>query len=64
MYTTGYLAWINDEQYWHREFRAAQARVVLAQFSGKDTVLRGRRPADPPNRRVCLGAAMRRVPHA
>jgi hypothetical protein len=40
MHTTGYLAWINDEQYWHREFRAAQARVVLAQFSGKDTLLR------------------------
>ena len=40
MHTTGYLAWINDHHYWHREFRAAQARVVLAQFSGKDTLLR------------------------
>jgi hypothetical protein len=37
MHTTGYLAWVNDQQYWHREFRAAQARVVLARFSGKDT---------------------------
>jgi hypothetical protein len=40
MHYTGYLAWINDDQYWHRDFRAAQARVVLAQFSGKDTLLR------------------------
>ena len=40
MHTTGYLAWINDDQYWHRTFRTAQARVVLAQLSGKDTVLR------------------------
>ena len=40
MHTIGYLAWINDEQYWHRTFRAAQARVVLAQFRGNDTVLR------------------------
>ncbi len=40
MHYTGYLAWINDEQYWHREFQAAKARVVLAQFRGKDTVLR------------------------
>lgn len=35
-----YLAWINDDHYWHYEFRAARARVVLAQFSGKDTLLR------------------------
>jgi hypothetical protein len=40
MHRSGYLTWINDEQYWHREFRTAQARVVLAQFSGKDTILR------------------------
>ena len=44
MHRVGYLAWINDEQYWHRTFRAAQARVVLAQFSGKDTVLRRVKP--------------------
>ena len=37
---TGYLTWIDDDQYWHRKYGAAQARVVLAQFSGKDTLLR------------------------
>lgn len=40
MHHTGYVVWVNDEVYWHRSFRAAQARVVLAQFSGKDTLLR------------------------
>jgi hypothetical protein len=25
MHTTGYLAWINEDHYSHREFRAAEA---------------------------------------
>lgn len=44
MHHTGYVVWVNDEVYWHRRFRAAQARVVLAQFSGKDTLLRALAP--------------------
>ena len=54
---TGYLAWINDEQYWHRTLRAAQARVVFAQESGKDTLVRSLKPpfavwwpSQPPSR--------------
>ena len=40
MHHIGYLAWIENDQYWHRKYGAAQARVVLAQFSGKATLLR------------------------
>ena len=37
MHHIGYLAWIENDQYWHRKYGAAQARVVLAHFSGKAT---------------------------
>jgi hypothetical protein len=36
----GYLVWINDDQYWHRTMRGAQARVRLGQLSGKDAFIR------------------------
>jgi hypothetical protein len=56
---TGYLVWVNDEQYWHRTVREAQARAMLVQRGGKDTFVRGLKPpfvawwpSQPPGRRA------------
>ncbi len=48
MHHTGYLVWINDEQYWHRTMRNAHARVRLGQRSGQDVVIRSLKPASRP----------------
>lgn len=45
---TGYLVWINDDQYWHRTMRRAHARVRLGKLSGKDTVIRSLKLISPP----------------
>jgi hypothetical protein len=59
MHRRGYLVWGNDDQYWHRTFRVAQRRVVLAQAQGKHTsapslspVRSGRAGTAVPARRV------------
>ncbi len=56
---TGYLVWINDEQHWHRTMRRAHARVMLAQLSGKDALVRSLKPAC--RRLMAFPAARRRV---
>jgi hypothetical protein len=48
MHHTGYLVWINDQQYWHRTMQGAHARVRLAQLSGKDAFIRSLKPASRP----------------
>jgi len=44
MHHTGYIVWVNDEQYWHRTRQHADARVQGAVRDGKDAVVR---PLDP-----------------
>ena len=44
MRRTGYLVWVNDEQYWHRTRRGAQARAKLGQRGGNDTLVRSLKP--------------------
>lgn len=48
MHHTGYLVWINDEQYWHRTMQRAHARVRLGQRSGQDVVIRSLKLASRP----------------
>ena len=39
MHHTGYVVWIDDEQYWHLTMEGAKARVRAGQLSGKDTFM-------------------------
>jgi hypothetical protein len=36
---TGYLVWVNDEQFWHADLKAAQRRANRAERSGHDTLI-------------------------
>lgn len=44
MHHAGYLVWVNDDQYWHRTLRGAQARAMLGQRGGNDTLVRSLKP--------------------
>jgi hypothetical protein len=46
----GYVAWINDEHYWHPSLASAQRRINVARLHGKDTFIY-RLEGTPVNRR-------------
>jgi hypothetical protein len=41
MKKTGYLVWVNDDQFWHSTLGSAQKRSRLAQMRGSDTLIVG-----------------------
>ena len=41
MKKTGYLVWVNDDQFWHSTLGSAQKRSRLAKMRGNDTLIVG-----------------------
>ena len=41
MKKTGYLVWVNDDQFWHSALGPAQKRSRLAKKKGNDTLIVG-----------------------
>jgi hypothetical protein len=41
MKKTGYLVWVNDDQFWHATLGSAQKRSRLAKTRGNDTLIVG-----------------------
>ena len=41
MKKTGYLVWVNDDQFWHSTLGSAQKRSRLAKLRGNDSLIVG-----------------------
>jgi hypothetical protein len=41
MKKTGYLVWVNDDQFWHSTLGSAQKRSRLAKMRGNDSLIVG-----------------------
>ncbi len=41
MKKTGYLVWVNDDQFWHPTLGSAQKRSRRAKMTGNDTLIVG-----------------------